>query len=587
MRTHQIPCGDYTVKVPVWLKSYRPSQVEAIADIVTLFEAGYQLVILQGPPGSGKTLIGDAVSQILGRLQLYVAPHKQLQDQVAADFADSHVLKGKSNYPAPAVAHMFPDQNCSHCVSDSLCGGKTCDYVRARQEARRRYVSGHLDPLIINCAYWIAVLQWTELLGEPVDPITRQPLADWIKPLTVVDECDSLEGTLMKALSVTLSERAQHESGVVSRPPKRDMDARWWQWFVDCRAGIGAAAKSYRDQVKNQGADASDSLLRNAQRMSRLHLACRLVDESWVYSVDRRSDTVTLKPVVPAETARRFLPKAAPMLLMSGTVLDPEQMARDVGLDELEWAFLEVDPGWDTSRAPIYRIPGVHVVKNRKRAPWTSLCDEGKPQKNWADVQNAVATVLTAYPDKRTLVCCGSYDLAHGLQSTLYETFEDRKLFTYMDSAGKERALNQYLKTPGAVMFAASMARGVDLPDDACEVIILAKVPWMNLGDRQVKARMAYQDPKTGSFTGKAWYELQALRECIQVFGRGWRHALDSCICFVIDEQFGRLWSRRPAFPSQFSARLQPIGALPPEMLLVQGKRFVDNDHMTWPKLHG
>jgi Rad3-related DNA helicase len=85
--------------------------------------------------------------------------------------------------------------------------------------------------------------------------------------------------------------------------------------------------------------------------------------------------------------------------------------------------------------------------------------------------------------------------------------------------------------------------RGVDLPDEQCRVVIIAKVPYPYLGDRQVNARLH-------SKGGQVWYNVQTVRSIVQMTGRGVRHEDDWCVSYIIDSQFNNLWSRgRGLFP--------------------------------------
>lgn len=76
----------------------RPAQEEAVRRINVAFESGKKIVAVQGPTGSGKSLIGLETA-LAHPLSYYLVPLKALQDQIAKDFATKmNVFKGKSNY---------------------------------------------------------------------------------------------------------------------------------------------------------------------------------------------------------------------------------------------------------------------------------------------------------------------------------------------------------------------------------------------------------------------------------------------------------------------------------------------------------
>lgn len=114
---------------------------------------------------------------------------------------------------------------------------------------------------------------------------------------------------------------------------------------------------------------------------------------------------------------------------------------------------------------------------------------------------------------------------------------------TYSGSDGKADALAGFRDGEGHLLIAPSMDRGVDLPDDQCRVIVIAKVPYPYLGDRQVSARLY-------SKGGQVWYNVQTVRSIVQMTGRGVRHSEDWCVGYILDSQFRELWGRaRGLFP--------------------------------------
>jgi Rad3-related DNA helicase len=82
------------------------------------------------------------------------------------------------------------------------------------------------------------------------------------------------------------------------------------------------------------------------------------------------------------------------------------------------------------------------------------------------------------------------------------------------------------------------MDRGVDLPDDLCKCQVIAKVPYPNLGDKQVSARLH------NTKDGKLWYAAETARTIVQMCGRGVRHANDECVVYVLDSSFLRWYAQ-------------------------------------------
>lgn len=84
--------------------SPRPGQLEAIQLVMKAFDSGKRFVFLEGPVGSGKSVIGLTVSEFFQR-SYYITIQKILQSQLVAEFSQSETLssplvdlKGRSNY---------------------------------------------------------------------------------------------------------------------------------------------------------------------------------------------------------------------------------------------------------------------------------------------------------------------------------------------------------------------------------------------------------------------------------------------------------------------------------------------------------
>jgi Rad3-related DNA helicase len=76
----------------------------------------------------------------------------------------------------------------------------------------------------------------------------------------------------------------------------------------------------------------------------------------------------------------------------------------------------------------------------------------------------------------------------------------------------------------------------VDLPDDQCRFIIVAKAPFQSLGDKLVKSRVY----SSGGF-GQFWYRADCAQGIVQASGRGVRHKDDYCATYILDKQAERL----------------------------------------------
>ena len=96
-----------------------------------------------------------------------------------------------------------------------------------------------------------------------------------------------------------------------------------------------------------------------------------------------------------------------------------------------------------------------------------------------------------------------------------------------------------------SILLGPTLNEGIDLPGDLCSFIIISKVPYPSLTDKLVKKKIELF-PK--------WYESTTSNEIIQGIGRGNRYKEDSCITFILDACFIKLYNDTKG---QYSEELQ------------------------------
>jgi len=128
----------------------------------------------------------------------------------------------------------------------------------------------------------------------------------------------------------------------------------------------------------------------------------------------------------------------------------------------------------------------------------------------------------------RTLIHTVSYDLNKAINQRIHQT---RPVFTYATSAAKQQAIEGYLSHPDSILLAPSLDRGIDLPQEYCRHIIVPKIPFPSLGDKQVSARLY-------SRGGRLWYSVKTIRSLVQMTGRGFRSEDDECSSYILDKNF-------------------------------------------------
>ena len=533
---------------PEWVREFRPGQWRAAVETVRHFRAGKKVVITEAPTGFGKTLYGEMVRRMLGERALYLCTTKSLQDQFARDFPYGRVLKGRSNYPTLNYPERFgpPDwlsaADCDkEAVEDELTGERRyvctwCDPVSACPYEQAKAAAMRARLAVSNVAYYLA----------EVNRVGRMEAFEFV----IIDEADQLESELMRFIEVTVPARWQRELRL-GRPERVTMPEAWERWIERALPRVQEALAELPERpTQLQQARDRRSLARLQQDLERVrgHLA----DGTWVYvgteepTDDGEGFRIAFKPVTVRDYARDVLwSHAKRFLLMSATIVSAQQMAEDLGLQPDEWAAVTADSTFPPERRPIYVLARADLSHDTEPAQWPTA-------------RECVDEILDRYAGYRVLVHTVSYRRAERL---LRESRHASRMLTYRTAQERSEAIERFRQTPGAVLVAPSLERGVDLPNDACRAIIILKVPYPDYGDRQVRARLKLPG-------GRGWYLVQTVRSMVQMTGRGMRHKDDWCDSYIVDRQFVELWRRhRDLFPRWwrdavwFGDKKTPVGA--------------------------
>jgi Rad3-related DNA helicase len=102
-------------------------------------------------------------------------------------------------------------------------------------------------------------------------------------------------------------------------------------------------------------------------------------------------------------------------------------------------------------------------------------------------------------------------------------------------SNDKDRAMEAFRGSQDGVFVSPSSMRGVDLPDELCRFVIIAKAPFQSLADKLVSSRVY------GSGLGAYWYRAICAQDIVQASGRGVRHQDDYCVTYLLDKQIEKL----------------------------------------------
>lgn len=504
---------------PSWFTNFRPHQITAIEQIIEAFTRhdGPCVVWLDAPTGSGKTLIGEAIRRLLGARALYVCSSISLQEQFQRDFPYARVLKGRSNYPTALMP--FPQYTAADCTKR---GVEPCSWCPTVDECPYEQAKGEAlsSPLaVLNTTY---LLYEANLVGRMRN-----------RSLVIADECDTLESELMRFIEFRVSARMLRNLGLDA--PKKGVHRKTiLQWINETL--IPTAHKVSRKLASSS----SISDIRAHIALDRLTASARTVvnaldsEHEWVRD---NSEPLLMRPTRVTQYGMDVLWRhGMRWLCMSATIISPDELVDSLGCD-LPWEVVRVPMTFPVENRRIHIAPVANMVAKEK--------EEAYPR-----MANAIRNVLDRHTGDSCLVHTVSYELANYLASHPTIVGTGRPIVTYHNSAGREMALSRFRSETGAILLAPSFDRGINLRDEECRVVIVAKIPFPNLGDRQISARLHQPG-------GQLWYTVQTIRSLVQMTGRAVRNESDWCATYILDRQFtSNIWKQRSLLPKWWSEAL-------------------------------
>jgi ATP-dependent DNA helicase DinG len=496
---------------PEWAREFRTEQIYAAERIVEAYRSGTRLVLLDGPTGVGKSLIPEIVRRKMGfKDSLYVVSGLDLQDQLGRDFEYMVDLRGRDNYPTAAYPREFHMEgmnriSCADCTYYQKTGCHFCpDKASCPYEQAVRVAMAE-PQVVMNSSYFLTEANYVGKFSG--------------RTFVTVDEADLMDQQLMRHTEIRVTRKLQREL-CITAPRYSTKVESWEEWYIDTMAKLGMWVETQRredmlepDEVK---------LYNRCRRLWMQLLDAGGLDDLWTY-VGESDDEIVFRPVEPSPWGKaKLFDHGRYWLLMSATLLSGDVMAEQLGWDaDLPYEVIYLPSPFPKENRPI-RFAPVADMGYKKRADELPRMIEG------------VRKVCELHGHERVMVHTHTYDNAKRLSD-----IRPGHTYTYLSARDRSRTLEDYKRDPIGVLVAASMERGIDLPDDLCRAVVITQLPFPYEGDKQIKKRIYGTGAK-----GYKWRLMETMRSIVQMSGRGVRHASDYCVTWVLD-------SRAPGFVDQ------------------------------------
>jgi len=522
--------------LPEKFKDWWPDQWETIVEVS---DSPQKVYLLDAPTGVGKTVVGVGIHRLSGKRCIYITRTKQLQSQI--DFPGIvKVMMGRENYPClkhpddfhPGDSSSYTAANCTDSKKKPCELKDKCPYFLAKKEALA-------SPLaVLNTSYYL-----TEVNG---------PGKFSGAELLVVDEVDSLEDELMNYIQFSVTEKQLKGLGIPLPVDPSSLQA-WLDWGDMIRTVIVAKIEEHQGQLALTFEDNwQPSQLTQRKKVTQLEKFNDRVDwflgafdvDTWVFYPRKDEESGErewiFKPIFISDYTDRFLWRHATQFLgMSATIFDPHIVAGTLGLQDGQGHYKRLDSPFPVKNRPIFYSPVADLTKRTMDTERLKLLP-------------AVQALINRYPNEKILI----HTVSYRLRDFLVKNLEQDRLISHT-KWNREDKLEEFKDSfEPLVMLSPSFDRGVDLPQEKCRCIIICKVPYLYKGDPQIIGRMK-------ALGGQKWYVIKAAQTLVQMSGRAVRSKDDYCDTYILDRQFGRLFSQMkhmkiatgdPIFPEWWAA---------------------------------
>jgi Rad3-related DNA helicase len=229
---------------------------------------------------------------------------------------------------------------------------------------------------------------------------------------------------------------------------------------------------------------------------------------------------------------KHFFSRFGFVLMMTATMGSKKDFEKNLGIKKS--FYHKIESTFDYSRSPINYYPSRRM--SMKDMP-----------NNFEWLVKKVNDILDAYPTESGIIHSGSYDLANKIYNRLNHKKKHRVML-YKGTGEKMDKLTEFMDKPGHVIMGPSLLEGLNLDGEKSRLQIFVKVPYPNLGDKYVSAKMKYS---------REWYVWKTCTAILQGIGRSVRSEEDWAVTYFLDGCLtDLLMGSEDNFPEEFINRI-------------------------------
>ncbi len=503
---------------------YRKYAKEALQKADAAFESGKRFVLIDAPPGAGKSPLAVAFARHFKTP--IVTPTKILQNQYAdtPEFTTEYVIFGKSNYKCglEEFNHLTVDQ--AICCSNAATleyANKTdwySDIKKDKQPAQK---------LKSRCTQ-AGICEYYKLIGNiPIkpSPVLNLDLFFHLKknPLTpnegvemgtdiVIDEAHHILSKAKSIFGYSLNEANLVK--LLGKEAKRKGSEAPSEWMGRL---LLLSHSLLQEESDLKSAPALSIFYRN------LKFICQFnIDDKNKFFVEDKQDQVEIKPVDFRYLKNIIFHPFKRVLLLSATF--PKNFCQMFGIKPSEVEIITIPSTFPKKNRPFYFIKDLPALNYKSNLTATH------------ETIVALKKVLASHKSEKGIIHCSNYSFFRQLQ----KIFKGDKRFLWVEQGhDKTKYLTKHAESKlPTVLVSPSMIEGVDLKDDLARFQVILKIPYPTLDEYTRRMMDIYSD----------YYENQVATAITQSYGRAVRTPEDTAKLYCLDGAFSRLLSKQDLF---------------------------------------
>ena len=499
-------------------KSFRKYQKETLEKIVDELQTGVKCILLSAPTGFGKSPINITFCRAFDNA-FYTTPQLTLIDQIQRDkLVGKYVteIKGRQNYLCKYDPAATCDIGLCKRLKDFSCQKvEVCPYWLQKLKALKAHTA------LMSFAYFL-------LEGR-----TETEYSFRRRELLVLDESHSIDRHVINHISLTVSpwsitfELYKKFSNLVG-------NVQGMSDVISLVSAIKNLAEQSVEEVVIQttltGGELSITQATNNRRLEDFISNADMFlnsEESteWVWQIVWTSYHGNNYPklIVQPLYAREFMldmiwSRAKYYIVSSATLLNIPLFVHETGLDKA----LKKDEILHIN------IPSTFPPENRPIIDRTNgKLTRSEREKNIYPAVKILERILDQ-ESGNIAVHLHSYEMLISVANLIDSKYKER-LVTHTPGTRQE-ALELWKNSHGKVFLCVSFEEGQDWYNPICDAQVLFKVPFLDINDKRVAARLEKHN--------WSWYYNEALKTTIQSYGRAVRSPTDKARYYVIDASF-------------------------------------------------